>query len=51
MDNQQAFDKMTDIATNDAGFHEDFVVAMGKLFHLWATTPDDDGCGDIGASP
>ena len=51
MDNQQAFEKMTEIATNEVGFHGDFIAAMGKLFHLWATTPDEYGGGDADASP
>ena len=51
MDNQQAFEKMTDIAANDAGFHKDFIAAMGKLFHLWATTSDETGGGDADTPP
>jgi hypothetical protein len=41
MENQQAFDKMSEIAATNVGFQDEFMGKLAKAFHIWATTPDE----------
>jgi len=41
IENQSAFDKMSEIVANDVGFQDEFIGKVGKAFHVWATTPDE----------
>jgi type I restriction enzyme, R subunit len=46
MENQQAFDKISEIAATNVSFQDKFISKLAKAFHVWATTPDEP----IGAS-